>query len=338
MYHSIRHHVVAIAIALTATTACYSQADFVGDTRQASVCPEDECGGNAATAGHLRIGEVHIDTNTNTGLENTWGVKLIDFKAPNNAPGYSIRVNRGSFIARRGQTRLAGQDLIGSQLRFQDAEGNISAVDIIDVDTVQSWTASNYTIKRYKLALHLLADDSHTSICEDAVDLDNDAAWAVLISGERYDWPGKAVSATGAQASGWFNIACSGNGLYKVKLMGYDARPPQTSSYSTTADERQAALKMLTADYCGSGTSFTETGWPLTWHNTDGWSYNSDSDSDPLEALWDADGVVCLDAPRLGADEWASIQAACEAVDKVLISCDQLPPPTVSVWSSRNPQ
>jgi hypothetical protein len=58
----------------------------------------------------------------------------------------------------------------------------------------------------------------------------------------------------------------------------------------------QAALKMLSADYCGNGTPFTVTGEPLVWRSLSGMDFNTTPTD--LEARWDQNGARCLDVPR----------------------------------------
>ncbi len=315
---------------------CIDTTEQSGLLTQATVCPVSECGGNSASAGKLRIGEAHIATNGGDNQTNAWGFSYTRFVAPDAESGYTLNVHDGFFVATNGTDALTGAQLIGGSLRYENHSGAMTVVEIDAVDTTQSWTATPYDIERYKLGIRLNGSDELTPICSSATDMDDDDAWAVLISGERYDWPGKSVVASGAQGDDWFNIACVGNGLYKMKLMGYDPEPPTDSPYSTTDDERQATLKMLTADYCGTGTSFTEAGTALAWHNEDDWSYNLPNASTTQEAMWNVGGAVCLDTPRLGQDALAAIATECATIGKTLPTCDEVQGLAV-VWTSGNP-
>jgi hypothetical protein len=69
-------------------------------------------------------------------------------------------------------------------------------------------------------------------------------------------------------------------------------------------------LKMLTADYCGTGRSFTRNGQPLRYEDADGWYRESPAldvadpvDAAAVEAIWTGDGALCLANPRLAAEE-----------------------------------
>ncbi|NJK33201.1 MAG: hypothetical protein HC927_12795 [Deltaproteobacteria bacterium] len=70
---------------------------------------------------------------------------------------------------------------------------------------------------------------------------------------------------------------------------------------------------MLTADYCGDGHSYTVDGTPLAWENESG-TVTPDSQPGELEAIWTAEGALCLDTPRLVDPS----EVAC-----ALPSCDQ---------------
>ena len=71
---------------------------------------------------------------------------------------------------------------------------------------------------------------------------------------------------------------------------------------------------MLTADYCGDGTSWTVDGTPLLWQNKSGTvEYNSallnEDEGTEIEAVWDDKGAVCLSTPRLF--DRAEVMEAC---------------------------
>ncbi len=69
-------------------------------------------------------------------------------------------------------------------------------------------------------------------------------------------------------------------------------------AYDTTLKERTAMLKMFTADYCGTGQSFTVDGMPLSYDDSNHW-YRYASGYSSQEALWSSEGAVCLDNPRM---------------------------------------
>ena len=102
-------------------------------------------------------------------------------------------------------------------------------------------------------------------------------------------------------------FGCAGHIVAKLRMMGYTPDDP----YGSDLPQQQAAVKMLSADYCGTGHSFTAIGTPLAWTDALGnfgpWSSQAewvsggvyDPDATDMEARWDQDGAICLDTPRL---------------------------------------
>jgi hypothetical protein len=149
-----------------------------------------------------------------------------------------------------------------------------------------------------------------TAICRGGA-LTSDPDWsgveysALVFSGDRYDRVRKTVSST-PPGEAWFNLACAGTTMAKMHLLRHTAAGSfnrQGLDRSTTLDERQAMLKMLTADYCGDGRSFTEDGHHLEYADAGGWYTNPwgpfNGRGTSFEAIWGPDGAVCLDTPRL---------------------------------------
>lgn len=313
-----------VAMGLALVPACNTELDMVGTLGQASNCPMDECGGNAAELiTGLFTGELHLFQGQNTGQANHRGAKIAGFIAPGGATDYIMKVEHGQLSASNGATTLTGASLVGSKILVTNTDDS-SVVELVihNHGTVQSWTTPWFYVDRYVFKNWSPELEQWVPICTDAVDLVEDSAWSVLVSHELYHWGAKIVDKTGANADGWFNLACSGNGLYKMKMAGYDPDPTAASPFSSTWQQRQATLKMITADYCGTGTSFTETGTTVYWINQPSWSQNTPPPpSTTVEAHWTKDGAACLDTPRLGAGELSAIQTECENAGKTL------PPP-----------
>jgi hypothetical protein len=70
---------------------------------------------------------------------------------------------------------------------------------------------------------------------------------------------------------------------------------------TTTLFNLAAMLKMLTADYCGTGRSYTVDGQPLKYGDSNHWCSQPPiipSAVCSIEALWAEKGAVCVDTPR----------------------------------------
>jgi hypothetical protein len=172
---------------------------------------------------------------------------------------------------------------------------------------------------------------------------------ALVFQGDRYDAKAKTVFQTGPAVEGWFNIACAGTAVAKMHLLRHTQAGESNTGQcqlSTSPDERQAMLKMITADVCGGGHSFTHDGKDVRYMDRnhfrsfdlakDPSPYPSLPGSSSLEGVWTSKGAACLSTPRL-ADEWkpalppapptlaADIQAECtKAGVPVPPACEQV--------------
>ncbi len=132
-------------------------------------------------------------------------------------------------------------------------------------------------------------------------------ASAVLVSGEVYDYKNATVVKP-TPPGRWFNIACAGSAIGKMKLMGYDPATHK-SEWKTERWQRQATLKMITASYCKRANEirFTKTGQKLAFQNRaqwfDPWPRVVAKD-EQIEAFWGEDGATCLTLPR--SENWRS--------------------------------
>lgn len=87
-----------------------------------------------------------------------------------------------------------------------------------------------------------------------------------------------------------FTFACPGSALYHCALdWGLD--PGNEPLF-------KACLRAETADYCGDGRSSTTVGVPL-FLSRDGGHPTSTSWAPTPEATWNADGAICVNAPRV---------------------------------------
>jgi hypothetical protein len=141
------------------------------------------------------------------------------------------------------------------------------------------------------------------------LDTDEIEYTALVFRGDRYNTVAKTVSAA-APDDGWFNLACAGTAMAKMHLLRHTAAGGLThgaETHPTTIPQRQAMLKMLTADYCGDGRSFTVNGHPLVYGDVRGWypwaprpplDLEDPAQVASFEAIWTENGAVCLDQPR----------------------------------------
>lgn len=196
------------------------------------------------------------------------------------------------LVAYTSAGELRGASLVGWSLIFQSDAGSEVGVYIGSYSDQPDWV-NGHLIPTYGLAnveIGSSGDPEYSSVCPD---LDwQDGTNVVFIRGETYDHNAIEVQ---ANTLGRVTIACQGHSIAKLKFMGADPN----DSYKSSSKDRQAALKMLTADYCGDGHSYTTYGQSLDWVDSLGrFTLNYGPSFDDLEARFDETGATCLNTPR----------------------------------------
>lgn len=86
-------------------------------------------------------------------------------------------------------------------------------------------------------------------------------------------------------APGMFTFACRGFALAKCVEFGYEP-------WRHGTDLHQACVRMVRADFCGDGRSWTENGTLINLYDHRG--IQQDEADWPVEAEWDVHGARCL--------------------------------------------
>lgn len=328
-----RHRLTALLLApLAMLVGCLDAPEHEPDTTQLrSTCLDWGCGESVPVLDGLAFHELH-----EAGTPNAAGIRLLGLTQRGRA--YTVDVVDNRLFARAlGSSRdgdLSGAQLEGARLSLSTPEG-IYDIRIRAVSQVPYWVGEATPNELY----HLEFTDPNGSEARPLCSNPPDAAgeWpeptgALIFTGDRYDAVGKRVIAGAPADPGeWFNIACAGSALAKLHLSRHTPAGSSGEFTSTTA-QRQAMLKMFTADMCGTGQAFTEAGTPLRWGNATG-TRHLRGDEASFEALWGEDGALCLDEHRLDVDAddpddleiHREVVRACEAVGKPLPPCTDLP-------------
>ncbi|MCY1011902.1 ADYC domain-containing protein [Nannocystis pusilla] len=290
MYRKTYHWIFAGAVALAA--GCDEAEPAGGDdiALRPYACPVWKCGFNSAEVNGRSIRELNLD-----GAANSEGMRIVGFVAPLGLLGnYQLTVENDALVARNpsGQT-LKGLQLVGATILVQ-APGLLALpvpISVLGYQEIDSWAEGAPKVPTYALLYpDLAALLGVRNVCSGNL-LDTLASAATVIGGETYDLADKTVN---AGRSRWLTIACAGSAAAKMRLLGYG---PQSSA--TTPAQRQATLKMVTADYCGGGESYTQDGTEVHWANASGTVAPQSGQLGDVEAVWTEDGALCLGTPRI---------------------------------------
>ncbi len=193
-------------------------------------------------------------------------------------------VSTGELVGTSAGQSYKGTALVGGQLVFLTPERHELTIDIYSYAPHGDWV-TGADVSTYGLSY--LDQGEDISVCP-GFNLDETSV--VVMPEELYDDQTKTVES----AKGFASLACRGHAVAKMKMMGY----APADAYGSSVDARQATYKMLTADYCGTGRSFTQFGQPLDWGDAIG-NFPAPVPGVNVEAKWTPAGADCLDTPRL---------------------------------------
>jgi hypothetical protein len=322
-----------LAAAMCVTTIHCTPAPSTTERRAPPQCPELGCGLNGAWLGaDLPFRELDL-----AGQPNEAGLKIESFANRDGDP-LAIDVVGDQLLGRIGGGVKSGTALEGATLTLVTAKAPVSRyfLRIERVSSTAFWTETCASTKCDTVPLYTITFTKQggptkpTSICEPLdPDIDGDPSidgTAIIFRGDRYT---DEYDVDEPPNTSWFNIACAGTATSKLHLLRH-TRASRGPDRITSVAQRQAVLRMLTADYCGVGHPFTTDGHPLRYTFRQRWEPlrprfdESGRTLSSIDALWDADGAICVGTPRL-ADQQAEdellreIRAVC---GRPVVRCD----------------
>jgi hypothetical protein len=321
--------IFSLVAAVGVLGACTSTVESVGSVSSAMNCSYQGCGANAATVGD---GIVFDEIDASGQLADPSGLQLVGAWAAGGRPvsidvvGDQLRATALDYPTDTYATPQQLQDMV---LRLSHTDGAEYELRINFVSMTTYWTVRPGDIPVYQLYVRK-TKLSGSGLPESELDppgpgrpictgknLDTAAETqalpygALMFAGDRFDDGHKTVTLVPApdpaQPPGprWFNLACIGTSMAKMHFLRHTTAGSFSNNgtpVSTTPAQRQAMLKMLTADYCGNGHSFTVNGRPLAYQDSMDWYtlYRVDLERlDDFEAVWGPNGAICLSQPRL---------------------------------------
>lgn len=288
-------HALTALFTVVGLTGCEEPEPDSSTLRDLTVdCPRWRCGYNTTEINGKSLQELHLG-----GQANSDGVKLVGFLPPLGLLlNWQLGVEGDALVARGGlfgNQTLRGAQLIGSTMLLKVGLLTVPVL-IAGYEEVDSWASNGEPVPAYALVYADLTQPLlQHSVCKGTL-LDPLQASVVILGGERYDLDAKTVI---PNQTNWITLACAGSAAAKMSLLGYGPHAEFTdASAPPSVARRQATLKMITADYCGGGHSYTEDGTQLWWENQSG-TVVPDGGVGALEAIWTQNGAVCLDVPRV---------------------------------------
>ena len=310
-------------------------------------CPPAYCGSNSATIDHYNFHELNLD-----GARNAEGFRVLGMSS--GSEFYKLDVVDSRIIGRGGRTVcctpniISGYALKDAVIYLEHTSHTQYAIRIAEVSYVQEIVAPYDWLETYHLEwaailndqlpgpvragdeLPIPGFDGPQDICPFTEDkVENPAEWneaarvplahALVYEGDRIDRHNRTVNPVPDRR--WFNLTCGADTLTKLRL----SRSTLLTT-PTKADWRlaQATLKMLSADYCGTGTSFTMRGEPLIWTSLSGMQLRGSAQS--FEARWDENGARCLDEPRARQTDLPDLAAMFPKLDySIEVECINRP-------------
>jgi hypothetical protein len=205
-------------------------------------------------------------------------------------------------------TSLNGTSLNGSTLGSIAVSGHSSTGGTINANTVaaQPWTGSSLVGSTWtgttsnSQTVNLRIDSAvqgtapNSDLWYYGVSYQNSSGWQPLCGLDGSSQPIKAgtVMGTWNQATAaftssttQFSIACQGKSIEKCIEMGY-------KPYKGYSNQMLSCVRMLRADYCGTGTSYTVDGTLINLYDNVG--VQADSQVWTMEAAWDTSGAKCI--------------------------------------------
>lgn len=329
-----------VCAVLAVVTGCVIDTEpEVASTTQATGtrCPIFYCGDNAATAGDgLLFDELDLG-----GQKNYAGVKLASTTLHREFGGVpmlgELTIVHDELYVIAGGVSYSGAALNGTVLTFQKPDTSESfEVLIVGYDQTQHFLAGDpEKVPTYLMKARGKDGKFTRYICNNDV-LPTDADWpmalahhALVYRGDRYDPDHKALIADNDPNSGWSFLACAGSAGGKMHMFRHTYAGSfddfGNQRFYTSPNKRTTLLKAITADYCGNGvTQFTVNGTPLTFQANTGFFFPTLGTYSSYEAIWEENGVVCIDEPRrahLAPAEYAYTR------DEVEYKCGGVPIP-----------
>ena len=223
----------------------------------------------------------------------------------------NVDLNGSQFSGTLGKKKLKGEDFVGARFTANLDDGSTLELRIEAIEKHPDSTLNNLLLHTVSYA----TENGDGYLC--GLDDDGKPVAAVALRGRWDLTQGTATGGSWIADNDSFTFGCVDAALGKCVAMGY--MPWQKAYFcsmdkatdceeTTLASHHQACTRMLRADYCGDGTSYTVDNVELNVYDSMGLQVDTDEWS--LEAEWDANGAICATAQRIETSQptcWAKL-------------------------------
>lgn len=258
-------------------------------------CGDWGCGSNSPEIDLLGFHDLNV-----VGLQNLQGFHITGFH--HFGVPYRPYVRNAQLYARHANgTVIAGSQLSGAIFNIRNAFTGLQyELRVGDTSLLPFWAKPAVSTWTYVLEWKQLGVGQFRNVCKNpgsALKEDSLSGFkAVLFEDDRIN--ADELAEKGLEKN-WFNIGCGGHALAKQHLMAHTQAAQALTGLITTIPQRTANLKMLSADYCGTGDVFTVAGQPLRYRDENNWVNTTVPNITPLEARFTENGATCLETPRI---------------------------------------
>lgn len=279
-------------------------------------CTENNCGQNSPVIDGLPFSKLHLG-----GLPNPQGFSLIAFAVSDAAalaesyfvPGFDVVMNNHFLLnvgnvmvlEREGQKYFVKLVAVSPTSPSPDSQPYWA-----HVESLLPWYRLEYTTPEELLAS---PRPRYQDLCKTYPGASEgwNATGAFIFEGNVYNQVTITVESSPRVPANqtWFNVACPGS--LPAKMLA--TRRVDIDGYGASPKEQQAFANMWSGNYCGTGRTFTKPGWPLRIRTRNplgavgsiAWNHPASfvaGDVASVDAVWSAEGAVCIDTPRLDTD------------------------------------
>lgn len=200
-------------------------------------------------------------------------------------PLNNVWLEGSTFHGLFGTQELSGKDFL--QMRFTGVLQDGTTLTLRIEDMIQG-EGANQDVWSYRVSYQHTADGQWYPICTNA---DGSATNAIPLE-NRWDYR-EGVSGGGSKIydANSFTFACEGAALAKCVRFGY--APWRSVNGVSLEDHHQACTRMVRADFCGNGTSYTANGNLINLYDSLGIQSDTEASWVP-EAEWTTEGSSCF--------------------------------------------